>query len=120
MSAPTIVEVTFAHSVERDGWHDSPMYGGVRLYGSYEKEFELRAAVTFTGINDAPEVSWPDKAVLQDLDLTDAETEGAEEQAIEAACDKLRKRGEQDEPGVARADYEYDERKDDAIFGRAS
>lgn len=117
MSAPTTVEVTFAHSVERDGWHDSP-FG--RLYGSYEKEFELRATVTFTGINDAPEVSWPDKAAVEDLDLTDAEIEGAEEQAIEAACDVLRKRGEQDEPGVARADYEYDQRKDDAIFGRAS
>lgn len=110
MTKPTVVEVTFAHSVERDGWHDSPVCGGVRLYGSYEKEFELRAAVTFTGINDAPEVEWLDKAVVEDLDLT-----GAEEQAIEAACDVLRKRGEQDEPGVARADYEYDLRKDAAL-----
>lgn len=117
MSKPTTVEVTFAHSVSREGWHPSP-YG--QLFGSHEKEFDLRAAVTFTGINDAPEVEWLDKAAVEDLDLTDAEIEGAEEQAIEAACDVVRKRGEQDEPGVARADYEYDLRKDDAIFGRAS
>jgi len=89
--ATTTIEVTFAHSVERDGWHDSP-FG--RLYGSYEREFELRAAVTFQGINDAPVVEWLDKAALEDLGLDAAELAGAEEQAIEAACNVLRQRSE--------------------------
>jgi hypothetical protein len=110
MSKPTVIEVTFAHSVERDGWHDSP-FG--RLYGSYEREFELRAAVTFQGINDAPEVEWCDKAAVEDLGLTDAELEGAEEQAIESACDVLRKQAETwEDPAIAKADHDYDEQRD--------
>jgi hypothetical protein len=119
VSKPTVIDVTFAHSVERDGWHDIPP--GVRCYGSYEKEFELRAAVTFHGLNDAPEVEWLDKAAVEDLGLEPEELTGAEEQAIEAAADVMRKRAEDyEDPAIARADYEYDQRKDDAIFGRAS
>lgn len=114
----TTIEVTFPIAIERDGWEQTG-YG--QVWGTVEREHELRAAVTFHGINDAPEVAWLDQAVVDDIGLTAAELEGAEEQAVEAACDVLRKRGEDyEDPAIARADHELDQRKDDELFARSA
>lgn len=51
--------------------------------------YELRAEVSFSGPHDEPSVVWLDAAVLADLDLSDAELEGAEEMAVELAVAKL-------------------------------
>ena len=116
MPAPKPIEVTITLCIERAGWHDSP-FG--RLYGDYEREHELRAEVSFGSPNDKPEVSWLDKAVLEDLDLFDSELQGAEEQAAEAGYLKLRGELTELDRAEERADREYDERRDEEVFGRA-
>jgi len=90
------VEVTFPISLTRPGWENT---GFATVWGEVETEHELRAAVTFPDSDDAPDVEWLDKARIQDLGLSQPELEGAEEQAIEAACTVLRKRT--DERGAA-------------------
>jgi hypothetical protein len=111
MINPLKLIVTFGYEIERDGWHDSP-HG--RLFGSYTREIELRAEVTFYGVNDEPDVELLDKAVIEDADLTAAEIEGAEECAIEAALDELRREPRDDEETL-RADYLLDLAKDERL-----
>lgn len=111
--APTVIEVTFPILIERDCWVQTG-YGEV--WGSHETEHELRARVTFRGPFEDAECELLDKARIEDLDLTAAELTGVEEQAIEAAADVLRQRGEQDPDDVRRGDHERDQRKDAALW----
>lgn len=110
------VEVAVAIEITRPGWEQTG-YGEV--WGEVDTEHELRALVTYGGPDDEPEVVWLDEAALDRLNLTDAELTGAIEQAEEAGYQVLMSRPAQDEPGVARADYEYDQRNEDALLGVA-
>lgn len=107
------VEVTIAISRIRAGWEQTG-YGTV--WGEVETEHELRASVTYGTADDEPEVSWLDQAVVDDLDLAPHELIGAEEQAAEAGYMLLRDRLTPQDEAEARADYEYDQRKDDALL----
>lgn len=113
----TTVEVTITIARVRAGWEQTG-YGEV--WGEVETEHELRASVTYGSPNDEPEVTWLDQAVVDDLELLAAELVGAEEQACEAGYLALRDRLTPQDEAEARADYEYDQHKDEQLFGRAS
>lgn len=81
ISSQAPIEVTVRYYAEREGFHVTE-YG--ELWGTYEREVELRAEVTYAR-SGQPIVQWLDKAVLEDAGLSDAEREGAEELACEAA-----------------------------------
>lgn len=82
--APTTVEVTFSVWLERVGHFDHPFSG----YGDIEVERQLRAEVTFRGVNDEPTVDRLEKAEWERLSA-DEQVMG-EESAIDAAVAKLR------------------------------
>src|SRR6478736_8156854 len=106
------VEVQVTYYAEREGFHVTE-FG--ELWGTYEKPVELRAEVTYFGINEVPEVEWLDKGVVEDSGLTDSEVEGAEELAIEAAYQKLTAEAG-DGPDVERGDHMRDQMKDAQIW----
>ncbi len=108
----TTVEVTITLSLTRDGWEET---GFGTVWGEVESEHEVRASVTYGSVDDEPEIVWLDQAVLEDLDLDDAEMLGAHEQAAEAGYQALVARGEQADDATMRADHEADQRKDDAL-----
>jgi hypothetical protein len=109
----TTVEVTITISRVRAGWEQTG-YGEV--WGEVETEHELRASVTYGTPDDEPEVTWLDQAVVDDLELLAAELVGAEEQAAEAGYLALRGSLTPQDEAEARADYECDQRKDDALL----
>ena len=109
--APTKLTVTFGYEIEREGFHMTE-FG--ELWGTYYREIELRAEVTFHSINESPEVELLDKAVIEDAGLLASEFEGAEECAIEAALDELR-RNPFDDEATQRADYLLDLAKDESL-----
>ena len=86
MNAPSVVEVTFPVTLEREGEFTWPFRGT----GDIEVTRELRAVVTFTGVYDEPTVERLEKAEWEALDAD--EQIGAEEQAIEYAWQKLQRR----------------------------